>query len=68
LAHSTDISSGNERVERWGTTGRIVRMAIPNGGGLAAAAVMHHKVNELTVEFHDARGAYHGTVFFLPRG
>jgi hypothetical protein len=60
------ISSGNERVELWGTTGRIVRMVIPNGGGLAAAAVMHHKVNELTVEFHDTRGAYHGAVFFLP--
>jgi hypothetical protein len=41
-------------------------MAIPNGGGLAAAGVMHHKVNELTVEFHDARGAYHGAVFYLP--
>jgi hypothetical protein len=60
------VSSGNERVELWGTTGRIVRMVIPNGGGLAAAAVMHHKVNELTVEFHDTLGAYHGAVFFLP--
>jgi hypothetical protein len=60
------ISNGNERVELWGTTGRIVRMVIPNGGGLAAATVMHHKVNELTVEFHDTRGAYHGAVFFLP--
>jgi len=60
------VSSGNERVELWGTTGRIVRMVIPNGGGLAAAAVMHHKVNQLTVEFHDTRGAYHGAVFFLP--
>ncbi|MEZ2346428.1 hypothetical protein [Terriglobus sp. RCC_193] len=60
------VSSANERVELWGTTGRIVRMVIPNGGGLAAATVMHHKVNELTVEFHDIRGAYHGAVFFLP--
>src|SRR3984957_2817521 len=60
------VSTGNERVELWGTTGRIVRMAIPNGGGLAAASVMHHKVHELTVEFRDRRGAYHGAVFFLP--
>lgn len=59
------ISSGNERVELWGTKGRIVRMVIPNGGGLAAAMVMHHKVNQLTVEFHDVRGAYHGAVFLL---
>jgi len=60
------VSTGSERVELWGTTGRIVRMAIPNGGGLAAAGVMHHKINQLTVEFHDARGAYHGAVFYLP--
>jgi len=65
-AEITAISSGNERVELWGTKGRIVRMLIPNGGGIAAAAVMHHKVNELTVEFHDKRGAYHAAVFFLP--
>jgi hypothetical protein len=50
----------------WGTTGRLVRMAIPNGGGLAAAAVMHHKINELTVEFHDPRDAYHAAVFYVP--
>ena len=60
------LSNGTERVELWGTTGRIVRMMIPDGGGLAAAGVMHHKVNELTIEFHDSRGAYHGAVFLLP--
>ena len=60
------ISNGSERVEMWGTTGRLVRMAIPNGGGLAAAGVMHHKVHELTVEFRDRKGSYHGAVFFLP--
>lgn len=65
-AEITAISNGTERVELWGTTGRIVRMVIPNGGGLAAATVMHHKVNELTVEFHDVQGSYHGAVFFLP--
>jgi hypothetical protein len=62
----TAMSTGTERVEMWGTTGRIVRMAIPNGGGLAAAGVMHHKVNELTVEFHDPRDAYHAAVFYVP--
>lgn len=61
----TVVSTGSERVELWGTTGRIVRMAIPNGGGLAAASVMQHKINQLTVEFHDPRGAYHGAVFYL---
>jgi hypothetical protein len=65
-ANIAAVSNGVERVEMWGTTGRLVRMAIPNGGGLAAAGVMHHKVNELTVEFRDQRGSYHGAVFFLP--
>jgi hypothetical protein len=64
-AQTTLVSNGTERVELWGTTGRIVRMAIPNGGGLAAAGVMQHKVNELTVDFRDARGAYHGAVFYV---
>jgi hypothetical protein len=60
------VSNGSERVELWGTTGRIVRMMIPDGGGFAAAGVMHHKVSELTIEFDDPAGAYHGAVFFLP--
>ena len=60
------VGAGNERVELWGTTGRIVRMMIPNGGGLFAAGVMHHRVDMLTVEFRDSRGGYHGAVFLLP--
>jgi hypothetical protein len=60
------VSAGNQRVELWGMKGRLLRMAIPNGGGLAAAAVMHHRVDMLTVEFSDSRGGYHGAVFLLP--
>ncbi|SRR6266568_196821 len=60
------VSSGNERVELWGMKGRILRMAIPNGGGIAAAGVMHHKVNMLSVEFKDPRDGYHAAVFYLP--
>jgi hypothetical protein len=60
------VGAGNQRVELWGMKGHILRMAIPNGGGLAAAAFMHHRVDMLTVEFDDSAGAYHGAVFFLP--
>src|ERR1700676_4422506 len=60
------VSTGSERVELWGIKGRILRMAIPNGGGLAAAGVMHHKVNMLSVEFKDPRDGYHAAVFYLP--
>ena len=60
------VNSGNERVELWGTGGRILRMAIPNGGGLAAGGVLHHKVNMLSIEFKDMKQAYHAAVFYLP--
>jgi len=62
----TAVSAGNERVELWGVGGRILRMTIPDGGGVAAAAVMHHRVDMLTVEFKDSRSGYHAAVFFLP--
>jgi hypothetical protein len=62
----TAVSAGNERVEMWGMTGRIMRMTIPDGGGIAAAAFMHHRIDMLTVEFNDAHGGSHGAVFFLP--
>ncbi len=62
----TAVSAGNQRVEIWGVKGQILRAVIPNGGGVAAAMVMHHRVDMLTVEFTDGRGGYHGAVFFLP--
>lgn len=62
------ISDGSERVELWGMKGRLLRMAIPNGGGLAAAGFMHHKESSLTVEFRDPRGGYHAAVFVVPTG
>jgi hypothetical protein len=62
----TAVSAGNERVELWGTSGRILRMAIKDGGGQAVATFMHHRVDLLTVEFNDGRGGSHGAVFFLP--
>lgn len=60
------LSSGNERVELWGIKGRILRMVIPDGGGVALATVMHHRRDMLTVEFVDKQGGYHGSVFYLP--
>jgi len=62
----TAVSAGNQRVEIWGMKGRVLRAVIPDGGGVAAAMFMHHQVDMLTVEFVDARGGYHGAVFFLP--
>ncbi len=72
-AHSTidlpsivALSAGNERVELWGVKGRLMRMAVPYGGGAAFATFMHHQRDMLTVEFVDSVGRYHGAVFYLP--
>lgn len=60
------VAAGNERVELWGMKGRLLRMAIPNGGGLFAATFMHHRVDMFTVEYAGQDGGYHAVVFFLP--
>jgi hypothetical protein len=60
------VSAGNERVELWGIKGRLLRMAVPDGGGVALATIMHHRRDMLTVEFVDSQGGYHGSVFYLP--
>jgi hypothetical protein len=60
------VSAGNQRVELWGLKGRILRMGIPDGGGMVAAMLLQHKVDMLTVEFSDRNGGYHGVVFDLP--
>lgn len=65
-ASVTAVSAGYQRVELWGMGGRILRMTIPDGGGLAAATVMHHRVDMLTVEYNDVRGGTHAAVFYLP--
>jgi hypothetical protein len=60
------LSAGNERVELWGMKGRLLRMAVPYGGGAAFATFMHHQRDMLTLEFVDRQGRYHGAVFYLP--
>jgi hypothetical protein len=62
----TAVSSGNQKVEIWGMKGRVLRAVMPNGSGVAGAMFMHHRVDMLTVEYRDKRGAIHGAVFFLP--
>ncbi len=59
------VSSGDEQIETGGKAGRIARVVIPYGGGLALGAVTHKKVGLLTIEFLDTSGEYHGAVFQL---
>ncbi|HYZ84685.1 MAG TPA: hypothetical protein VE621_09795 [Bryobacteraceae bacterium] len=60
------VDAGNERVELWGTKGRLLRMAIPYGGGSVASGVMHHRVSMLTAEFRDDHKGFHSAVFYVP--
>lgn len=62
----TTVESGNQRVEVGGTGGRIMRMLIPYGGGMAAGAMMHHRIDMLTIAFEDKQGGVHSVVFYLP--
>jgi hypothetical protein len=59
------VSVGDERIETGGTAGRIARILIPYGGGLALGAVTHKKVSLLTIEYLDSDGQYHGAVFLV---
>jgi len=60
------VSAGQERVELWGTGGRLLRMAVPDGGGVALAAFMHHRRDTLTVDYVDSQSRSHSAVFYLP--
>jgi len=56
-------SSGEERIETGGTAGKVTRMLIPYGGGLAVGAITHKKISLLTIEYLDISGQYHGAIF-----
>lgn len=64
----TAVSVGNQRVEMWGMTGRLLRMAIPDNGGLAVAAVAHHRIDMLTLDYNDQQGGAHSAIFFMGAG
>ncbi|WP_263383576.1 hypothetical protein [Granulicella arctica] len=66
FARMTHVSIGNERIETGGKTGRIVRMMIPYGGGVAVATITQKSVDLLTIEYLDQKGGYHGAVFVVP--
>ena len=60
-------SAGGERVELWGTKGRVLRAVIPYGGGSVLAAFAHHHIGLLTVEYRQPDGSRHAAVFALPK-
>jgi hypothetical protein len=62
-----DISTHEDSRQDITGAAHLATMAIPYGGG-RVLALFSHEVDVLTVEFKDANGGYHGTVFVLPQG
>jgi hypothetical protein len=62
-----DMSTNEDNRQDVTGAAHIAAMAIPYGGGRVLALFSHH-VDVLTVEFKDANGGYHGTVFVLAQG
>jgi hypothetical protein len=62
-----DISTNEDNRQDVTGAAHYAAMAIPYGGG-RVLSLFSHKVDVLTVEFKDADGGYHGTVFVLPQG
>lgn len=65
----TSVANGDERAERGGTTGSVVRLlAHYHGGFVIMGPAMGKKVDLLSFEYHDPTGGLHGAVFVLPKG
>jgi len=57
------VAVSNERVELWGVKGKVLRSVIPDGGGMLAAAVLHKRVDLLSVGYHQPQGDRHFALF-----
>lgn len=62
-----DISTNEDSRQDVTGAAHLATMAIPYGGG-RLLSLFSHNVDVLTVEFKDANGGYHGTVFVLAQG
>jgi len=69
IAQITSVAKGDERAERGGTAGEIVRnLANYHGSNMVLGLAMQKKIDLLSFEYHDETGGLHGAVFVLPKG
>jgi len=68
IASIQDVFTGQDSRQVGGKVLTVAKMGVPYGGGRALSLFTHEKVDSLTVEFRDANGALHGTVFTMPLG
>ena len=66
-ASITDIFTGDESRQDVTGAAHVVSMGIPYGGS-RILSLFSHNVEVLTVEYMDANGGFHGSIFVLPAG
>jgi hypothetical protein len=62
-----DVVTGTDSQKAVGKTLGTVSMAAPYGGG-RVVSLFRKKIDTLTVEYRDAKGAFHGVIFTMPVG
>lgn len=68
IASIQDVFTGADSKQVGGKVLTVAKMGIPYGGGRVLSLFTHEKVDSLTVEYRDANGGLHGTVFSMPLG
>jgi hypothetical protein len=66
ISQITSVSKGDERAEKGGTAGIVVRLYDYQGTKEVLGLAMQKKVDLLSLEYHDESGGLHGAVFVLP--
>ncbi|HYN14651.1 MAG TPA: hypothetical protein VES66_02550 [Terriglobales bacterium] len=68
IASIQDIFTGQDSRQVGGKVLTVAKIGVPYGGGRVLSLFSHEKVDSLTLEYRDANGALHGTVFSMPLG
>jgi len=68
VASIQDVFTSQDSHQTGGKVLTVAKMGVPYGGGRVLSLFSHEKVDSLTLEYRDANGALHGTVFTIPLG
>jgi hypothetical protein len=68
IASIQDVFTSQDSRQTGGKVLTVAKIGVPYGGGRVLSLFSHGKVDSLTLEYRDANGALHGTVFSMPLG
>jgi len=68
IASIQDVFTSQESHQTGGKVLTVAKMGVPYGGGRVLSLFSKEKIDSLTVEYRDANGALHGTIFSMPLG